>query len=400
MVLDTGAVTRGSGSRNEDRERNIRKWFVDHDLIDGVILLPDNLFYNTSAAGVIVVLSKRKPAARKDRIVLLNASRRVRKGRPKNFIPDEDVRLLAEAFVKGEPMDGELAVITREQAVQADYNLSPSRWVGQTSMVDSPSIKDIAEAVQRLDDDVRRVGSSLANMTQQLLAHGLRREAQKETEIGPVPESWTTQPLEALCERAEAVDLQREGGRIIKYVDVSSVSREFLTIETTSEYTLREAPGRARKRILEGDVIFATVRPTLLRTAYVPAELNNQVCSTAFCVLRRDPKRAAEKFLYYLVQRKQFVRQLAGIESGASYPAVTDRAVRKQIVPVPSLAEQREIVAILDTVDQEIDLHRRRLKMLNDLFKTLLEKLMTGDIPTSDILPAIGGVGGFGTRGH
>ena len=44
VVLDTGAVTRGSGSRNEDRERNIRKWFVDQDLIDGVILLPDNCF--------------------------------------------------------------------------------------------------------------------------------------------------------------------------------------------------------------------------------------------------------------------------------------------------------------------------------------------------------------------
>ena len=94
VVLDTGAVTRGSGSKNEDRERNIRNWFVDRDLVDGVILLPDNLFYNTSAAGVIIVLTKRKPAARKDRIVLLNASRRVAKGRPKNFIPEgESVRL-------------------------------------------------------------------------------------------------------------------------------------------------------------------------------------------------------------------------------------------------------------------------------------------------------------------
>ena len=46
VVLDTGAVTRGSGSKNEDKERNIRKWFVDNDLIDGVILLRDNLFYN------------------------------------------------------------------------------------------------------------------------------------------------------------------------------------------------------------------------------------------------------------------------------------------------------------------------------------------------------------------
>jgi hypothetical protein len=50
-VLDTGAVTRGSGSKNEDKERNIRKWFVDRGFIDSVILLPDNLFYNTNAAG-------------------------------------------------------------------------------------------------------------------------------------------------------------------------------------------------------------------------------------------------------------------------------------------------------------------------------------------------------------
>ena len=159
VVLDTGAVTRGSGSRHEDRERNIRKWFVDHDLIDGVILLPDNLFYNTSAAGVIVVLSKRKPAARKDRIVLLNASRRVRKGRPKNFIPDEDVRPLAEAFVKGEPVEGELAVITREQAVQADYNLSPSRWVWPAvagENTDLETILDRLEEVAIAEADVSR----------------------------------------------------------------------------------------------------------------------------------------------------------------------------------------------------------------------------------------------------
>jgi len=86
VVLDTGAVARGSGSKNEDRERNIRKWFVDFDLIDGVILLPDNLFYNTTAAGVIVMLNKSKAKERKDKIVLVNASRQFAKGRPKNYL--------------------------------------------------------------------------------------------------------------------------------------------------------------------------------------------------------------------------------------------------------------------------------------------------------------------------
>ena len=167
VVLDTGAVTRGFGAKHEDRERNIRKWFVNRDLIDGVILLPDNLFYNTSAAGVIVVLSKRKPAARKDKIVLLNASRRVRKGRPKNYIPNEDIRLLAAAFLKGEPVEGEIAVITREQAEEADYSLSPSRWVGQTNAVAQRPIKEIVAEMQRLDDEAREIDASLAKM----LAH-------------------------------------------------------------------------------------------------------------------------------------------------------------------------------------------------------------------------------------
>ena len=99
---------------------------MERDLIDGVILLPDNLFYNTSAAGIIVVLSKRKPEARKDKIVLVNARRRVGKGSPKNFIPKDDIRPIAAMFLKGEPVEGEVAVITRDQAAEADYNLSPS----------------------------------------------------------------------------------------------------------------------------------------------------------------------------------------------------------------------------------------------------------------------------------
>ena len=164
VVLDTGAVTRGSGSKIEDRERNIRRWFVERDLIDGVILLPDNLFYNTSAAGIIVVLSKRKPEARRDKIVLVNASRRVGKGRPKNYIPEEDIRPIATAFLKGEPVEGEVAVITRERAAEADYNLSPSRWVGQADEMDQRAISEIVADMQRLDEEAREVDASLARM--------------------------------------------------------------------------------------------------------------------------------------------------------------------------------------------------------------------------------------------
>jgi type I restriction enzyme M protein len=168
VVLDTGALTRGSGSKNEDKERNIRKWFVERDLIDGVILLPDNLFYNTTAAGAILILSKRKPASRRDKIVLLNASWHVRKGRPKNFIPEDTIRPLAAGYSKGEPVAGEIAVITRQEAEAADYNISPSRWVTQANETIQRPIKDVIAELQRLEDHAREIDASLAKMLVQL----------------------------------------------------------------------------------------------------------------------------------------------------------------------------------------------------------------------------------------
>jgi len=272
-------------------------------------------------------------------------------------------------------------------------NLSRSRLAALN--VPQPEIDEQRDVVcvlsrvrdaMKLHDQCTRIAQDLKQAVMRtLFVRGLRGETEKETEIGLIPESWAICSLGALCERAETVDIKREGARIVEYVDVSSISREFLSIETTSKFTLREAPGRARKKIFEGDVIFATVRPTLLRTAYVSAKLNNQICSTAFCVLRPNTEKVVDKFLYYLVQRGGFVEQLAGVESGASYPAVTDRIVKEQAVPVPSLVEQREIVSILEAIDRKIDLHRRKRAVLNDLFEALLHKLMTGEIRAADL---------------
>ena len=60
VVLDTGAVSRGSGNQGSNKERDIRKAFVEADLVEAVVLLPENLFYNTTAPGIILVLNTRK----------------------------------------------------------------------------------------------------------------------------------------------------------------------------------------------------------------------------------------------------------------------------------------------------------------------------------------------------
>ncbi len=168
VVLDTGAVTRGSGSKSDDRERNIRKWFVEQDLIESVILLPDNLFYNTNAAGVIVILNKQKISDRKDKITLVNASRRVGKGRPKNFIPADVIRPLAATCIRAEPTDGEVAVITRTQVKDLDYNLNPGRWVNSSAFEGASEIDELVGRMSVISTEQRLLDEQIAILLQPL----------------------------------------------------------------------------------------------------------------------------------------------------------------------------------------------------------------------------------------
>jgi len=169
VVLDTGAVTRGSGSKNEDKERNIRRWFVEHDLIEGVILLPDNLFYNTTAAGIIIVLRKNKPKDRQRKIVLVNASRDFRKGTPKNYLTGEALQKIAGAFLQGKAVKDLVAVITNEEAAKNDFNLSPSRYVSHgTEGEPFRDIPAIAKDLEAIEDETASITHELKKILARL----------------------------------------------------------------------------------------------------------------------------------------------------------------------------------------------------------------------------------------
>ena len=94
IVLDTGAASRGSGNQGENKEKAIRRWFVEQDVVEGVILLPDNLFYNTTAAGIILVLNRNKPSNRRGKIFLVNAGGDFEKDGPRTSSPRSPSRRL------------------------------------------------------------------------------------------------------------------------------------------------------------------------------------------------------------------------------------------------------------------------------------------------------------------
>jgi type I restriction enzyme M protein len=129
VVLDTGAVSRGSGSKSSNKEKTIRQAFVEADLVEAVVLLPENLFYNTTAPGIVVVLNRHKENGRKGQFLLINASAFFVKKKPKNELTDEGIAAIAEVFHKWESRERLSRVVTLGQMSESDFNLSPSLFV-------------------------------------------------------------------------------------------------------------------------------------------------------------------------------------------------------------------------------------------------------------------------------
>ena len=147
VVLDTGAASRGSGNAGTNKEKTVRQWFVDHDLIESVLYLPENLFYNTTAPGIVLFLNKAKTKERKGKVLLVNASQVFEKGDPKNFIPDEGVQRIADTLIGWTEAEKLSRIVDHAELKKNDYNISPSRYI-HTS--DAETYRPIAEIVEEL----------------------------------------------------------------------------------------------------------------------------------------------------------------------------------------------------------------------------------------------------------
>lgn len=165
-VLDTGAASRGSGNTNTNKEKEARAYFVDKDLVEGLVYLPDNLFYNTPAPGIIVFLNKNKQ--HKGKIFLLNASKKYVKGDPKNYIPDVSVEKIASTYNELKEVEGFSKFITNEEAVSNDYNISPSRYIHVGWVEEYKPVGELVEELKTLEERAKETDKELWKVLEKL----------------------------------------------------------------------------------------------------------------------------------------------------------------------------------------------------------------------------------------
>jgi len=234
-------------------------------------------------------------------------------------------------------------------------------------------IQQAIELQDRIIEQAKRLKKSLM---QKLFTEGLYGEEQKETEIGLIPKSWEVVRLEEIGKIITGNTPSKrkkeywENGEI-DFIKPPDLKNSYIT--TFSEKISLKAKDKAR--IVPEKSILVSCIGIIGRVGYTlkPVAFNQQINAIIPFSDKID-----SLFLFFALQTQ--VKQIESMKSATTVPIVNKAKFSHVKIPLPSLEEQKQIAHILSTIDRKIEVEQKRKQVLKELFKTMLHKLMSGEI--------------------
>ncbi len=277
-------------------------------------------------------------------------------------------------------------------------NLSRNRLAALK--VPHPDLKEQREIVSvlasvrnalKIQADILILAQSLKRTAvRELLTRGLRCEAQKETEIGHMPETWLPTPIAQL-------GAVKGGKRMPKGVPLVTrdTGRPYIRVTDFKDHGVREegvlfVPNGyeeviRRYRISSRD-IYISIAGTIRLVGQIPERLDDANLTENAAKLLLSREDISPRYVMHALASPACQDQIQRATAKNAQPKLALTRIEQLLVPFPaSLEEQLEIAAVLDVIDRKIELHRRKRAVFEKLFKALLHKLMTGEIRVSDL---------------
>jgi len=132
-------------------ERTIRKYLIDNNFIDCVIQLPENLFFGTSIATCILVMSKNKT---ENKVLFIDASKEFKKETNNNILEEKNIDAIVEEFRNRTDVDYFSRYVDVSEIKENDHNLSVSTYVEKE---DTREVIDIKVLNKELEETVKKI---------------------------------------------------------------------------------------------------------------------------------------------------------------------------------------------------------------------------------------------------
>ena len=190
--------------------------------------------------------------------------------------------------------------------------------------------------------------------------------------------------IRSVVEEKETWNSRQDPRGQVEYLEISGIDNSLGRVIKTKTIPTSNPPSRAKKLIRVGDIVFGTTRPYLKNIAVIPENLDNQVCSTGFCVLRPQTDKVLTEWLFAICRSDLVVEQVTPGQEKHAYPAVSDDAVLDSFIPLPDVSEQRRIVARIEKLTRRVEKVRKLIaeaeSQILQFQSALLAKAFRGEL--------------------
>lgn len=194
--------------------------------------------------------------------------------------------------------------------------------------------------------------------------------------LGQIPEGWEVKRLDDVASVNPQSITKKNAPEEIGYIDIKSVGTG--TINEVKAMAFDGAPSRARRVVIDGDIIWATVRPNRKQFSYICKPAPNTIASTGFAVLRS--KNLPASYLYSFTTTDSFTGHLVNHATGSAYPAVNADIFQKADILVPPKKLMEKFDELCSDAISQSEVLKKKNKNLKQQRDMLLPKLISGQI--------------------
>jgi type I restriction enzyme S subunit len=194
--------------------------------------------------------------------------------------------------------------------------------------------------------------------------------------LGLIPQGWEVKKLGEVADVNRAQINPRVAPSEVHYIDISSVSPG--QVDTITTYLFSEAPGRARRIVQHGDILWSCVRPNRRSHTLVMQPALNTIASTGFAVLTAT--KMPFTFIYFATTTDDFVTFLTNSATGSAYPAVTAKTFEDAVLLIPATHLLKNFGETTVPMTEQIHILQRQTQNLRHTRDLLLPRLLSGQI--------------------
>jgi type I restriction enzyme S subunit len=169
-------------------------------------------------------------------------------------------------------------------------------------------------------------------------------------------------------------DMGAVGLPVVKIKNVVPPTVDITDCERVPEEVISSIPRVERFELKEGDTLIAMTGATVGKVGKFPrTNLRHFLNQRVGKVYLTEPDSADYRYIYYILSQDTYVRQMFGIADGSAQANISGSQIESLEVPLPPLAEQKAIAAVLGALDDKIELNRRMNATLEAMARALFQ---------------------------